>query len=103
MLIVLTFVVGLLVGVAITAKAFTCQARPEADPSLNFKKTNYPKWCLPVEINFDGRLQTGMACSESKLLCYQVEETAKKLGGLGGIKTVGTCNHYPQLQWKTKP
>ncbi len=81
--------------VAIAILLFLCGCHlyrgAKSDPGLIIVDDSFPKWCVPMKIEFNDSLKMGTACGETLPLCEKVREMAKKVGGMGGIKSVGDC------------
>lgn len=72
--------------------------KAKSDPSLVIVDDEFPRWCVPVNLLFKDELTVGAACGETKELCEKIKESAKKMGGLGGIQSVGDCFQLPKKE-----
>lgn len=48
-------------------------------------------WCFRAVAKFDGRDLAALGCFESAALCGNAQRRAASLGGMAGLKEVGTC------------
>jgi hypothetical protein len=65
-----------------------CAARPvvvEPAPSVT-------PWCFRATAMFDGKPQAALGCFATASLCGNAQRRAAKLGGLAGLREVGTCH-----------
>lgn len=75
------------VRLAILLALAACAARPRiAEPP----PTETP-WCFRAVAKFDGRDLAALGCFESAALCGNAQRRAASLGGMAGLRYVGTC------------
>lgn len=72
---------------AILLALAACAAQPRiAEPP----PTETP-WCFRAVAKFDGRELAALGCFESAALCGNAQRRAASLGGMAGLRSVGTC------------
>ena len=65
-----------------------CASRPrvvEPPPTVT-------PWCFRATAVFDGKPQAALGCFATAALCGNAQRRAAKLGGLAGLREVGTCH-----------
>lgn len=64
-----------------------CAARPEAREPVQA----VTPWCVAMQLSFDGKQESGVACASTLAVCQNVQARAIRFGSMAKITQVGAC------------
>jgi hypothetical protein len=79
------------VRLAILLLLILAMAACAAGPRIAEPPPTGTPWCFRAVAKFDGRDLAALGCFESAALCGNAQRRAASLGGMAGLRRVGTC------------